>query len=217
MCVRTGLASFGACMLIAAVAGSMALAQPADTSHKPAGQPEMKLPPGWTAEDMQACMMAGMPGKEHQTLMSYAGTWKGECKMWMGPGMDPITTTQTWTMTPFMDGRFLKNDVTGDIPGMGPFVGMGLTGFDNVSKKFVGTWVDSMGSGIMNGTGELSADGKTETWSFTYNCPVTKKPTVMREILHHTSPTTMTVEFHMVDPKSGKEYKGMEHTLTKSK
>ena len=79
------------------------------------------------------------------------------------------------------------------------------------------TWVDSMGSGIMNGTGELSADGKTETWSFTYNCPVTKKPTVMREILHHTSPTTMTVEFHMVDPKSGKEYKGMEHTLTKSK
>ena len=27
----------------------------------------------------------------------------------------------------------------------------------------------------MNGTGELSDDGKTMTWKYTFNCPITKK------------------------------------------
>lgn len=49
------------------IAASVAIADaPSDSTA--AGAPELKLPPGWTAEDMQACMLAGTPGKMHEFL-----------------------------------------------------------------------------------------------------------------------------------------------------
>ncbi len=31
-----------------------------------------------------------------------------------------------------------------------PFEGMGIDGYDNLAKQYVSTWVDNMGTGIMN-------------------------------------------------------------------
>ena len=42
-----------------------------------------------------------------------------------------------------MDGRYLKSEMAGEMPGMGPYSGLGLIGFDNISKKFVATWADN--------------------------------------------------------------------------
>jgi hypothetical protein len=67
----------------------------------------------------------------------------------------------------------------------------------------------------MTGTGELSKDGKVMTWNYTYNCPITKKQAVMRQVETYTSPTTMTLDMYTNDPKSGKEYKCMHIDLTK--
>jgi len=72
-----------------------------------------------------------------------------------------------------------------------------------------------MRSGIMNGTGELSTDGKVLTWKYNYNCPITKKPTVMREVQTHTGPDTFTLEMFGVEPHSGKEFKCMEIAFTR--
>ena len=46
----------------------------------------MQLPPGWTAEDMQAMMAAGTPGKMHEHLAKDVGMWQGKTTMWMAPG-----------------------------------------------------------------------------------------------------------------------------------
>ena len=35
---------------------------------------------------------------------------------------------------------------------------------------------------MMTGTGELSDDGKVMTWKYDFNCPLTKKAVVMREV-----------------------------------
>jgi hypothetical protein len=113
-----------------------------------------------------------------------------------------------------MDGRFIKIEVNGDMAGM-PFTGFGLNGFDNVSQKFVTTWVDNCGTGIMNGTGELSPDGKTMTYTMTYNCPIQKKPVTMRQVEHYTGKDTMTMEMFSPDPKTGKEFKAMEISYTR--
>jgi hypothetical protein len=182
---------------------------------KAAGKPEFKLPPGWTAEDMQACMVAGTPGEMHKFLAKGLGVWSGKNTMWMAPGVDPMKSESTTTVSPLMDGRFVKVEVAGDMPGMGPFSGLGLYGFDNVSKKFVSTWIDNHGTGMMSGEGDLSSDGKTLTWKFTANCPITKKPVTMREIETITGPTTKTLEMFGTDPKSGKEFKMMSIELTK--
>lgn len=191
-------------------------AEPAKDPAKPAGdKPEMKLPPGWTEEDMKAYMVAATPGKMHEFLAKSAGVWVGKTTMWMGPGGEATKSECTATYTPLLEGRFFKCDVKGPMPGMGDFVGLGIYGFDNVSKKFITTWIDSMGTGMMTGTGELSADGKVLTWTCTFNCPIAKKPMVMRQIETITSDTTRTLEMHGADPKTGKEYKMMVIEYTK--
>jgi Protein of unknown function (DUF1579) len=204
---------------LATLGGSMAIAEPAKETKPAGGQAghpaDMKLPPGWTESDMQACMAAGTPGKMHERLAKTVGVWQGKNTMWMYPGAEPATSESTTTITAIMDGRYVKVEAAGDMPGMGPFSGFGINGFDNVTQKFVSTWIDNCGTGIMNGTGELSADGKTMTWNSTYNCPINKKPTPFRQVETITGPNTMTLEMFGVDPKSGKEYKMMVIEYTK--
>ncbi len=165
---------------------------PADSKTTP--QPEMKLPPGWTMEDMQACLVAGTPGKMHEMLAKDIGTWRGKCVMWMAPDTEPVSSDTTMTVSSTMGGRFIKT----------------------VSQQLVSTWIDNQSTGIMNGTGEFSPDGKTLTWKFNFNCPLTKQnPMVMRQIETNTGPNSKKIEMFGPDPKNGKEYKSMSIELTR--
>ena len=204
--------SMAMCTVIAVA--SITIAQPSKDS-KPAGQLEMKLPPGWTEADMQACMIAGTPGKMHQHLARDVGVWHGKNTMWMFPGAEPMTSDCTSTVSSILDGRYIRCEMAGEMPGMGPYTGSGVYGFDNVSQKLVSTWIDNHSTGIMRGEGDLSSDGKTMTWKYNYNCPMTKKPAVMREVEKVTGPNTKTLEMYGNDPKSGKEFRMMRIELTK--
>lgn len=184
---------------------------------KDAGAGDHQLPPGWTEADMQACMEAGTPGEQHKHLTELVGTWQGKVTMWMAPGTEPVKSECTSVVSEMMDGRFTKADVTGDMPGMGPFTGMGLYGYDNTSEKFQATWICNCNTVIMNGVGELSSDKKALTWNFSYTCPVTKKPTTMREIETRTGKDSYKLESYGIDPKSGKEFKMMEIAFTRTK
>jgi hypothetical protein len=179
------------------------------------GQPDFRLPPGWTAEDMQAVMAAGMPGKMHERLAKDVGVWHGKTTMWMAPGAEPMNSDCTSTVRPMLGGRFTQCEIEGEMPGLGPYHAVGVYGYDNVSQEFVSSWIDNHGTGIMNGKGELSADGRTLTWKFTYNCPVTKKPAVLREVETVTGPNTKTLEMFGAEPKSGKVFKMMSIELTR--
>ena len=194
----------------AALAGAIALAQ----ESKPA---DKKAPQGPSDAEMKACIEAATPGPMHEKLAKSAGIWTGNEQMWMAPGAEPSTSPTTWTIASVLGGRFLKTDVSGDMPGMGPYSGTGVSGFDNVSQQFVANWIDNMNTGIMQGTGELSADGKTLTWNYTFNCPMTKKPDKMREVQKFTTDSSMSVEFYCNDPKSGQEYKCMQVDLKRGR
>jgi len=182
---------------------------------KPAGMPEMKLPPGWTSEDMKACMDAGTPGQMHQQLAKHVGVWNGKTTMWMAPDTEPMKSECITTITPFLDGRFMKCEVKGDMPGMGPFNGFGLYGFDNVTQKYQATWVDNCSTTILQGTGDMSSDNKVMTWTYHYTCPITKKPVTMREVHTMIGPDSQKQEMYGIDPKSGKEFKMMEIAYTR--
>ncbi len=205
-----------ACIAIACVVAVVASIAIAETANSQAGsQPEFKLPPGWSAEDMQACMLAGTPGEEHKQLAAAAGTWHGKNTMWMAPDTEPMTSECTVKITTIMDGRFTKTEWSGEMPGMGPYNGFGITGFDNVSKKYVGNWIDNHGTGLMQANGERSAGGKVLTLEYTHNCPITKKPAVMRWVVTVSGSNMKTSEMFATDPKSDKEYKMMRVELTK--
>jgi hypothetical protein len=191
--------------------------KPAAPGHaaQPAGQPEFQLPPGWTAEDMAKCEAAGTPGAQHQRLTGDAGVWSGKTKMWMGPNTQAIESTCSSTITPILDGRFVKCEMKGDMMGM-PFNGLGFYGFDNVTQKYQGTWMDNCGTTMMQGTGELSSSGDTLTWTYKYTCPISGKPVTLREVQKTTGKDTKYTEMFGIDPKTGKEFKMMEFTLTRT-
>lgn len=195
---------------VLAAAGSLAFAQAQKDK-----QPQFQLPPGWTSADMQACTEAGTPGPQHQHLVQAVGVWQGKTTTWFAPGAEPITGECTSTITSIMDGRFTKCEMSGDMAGMGPMSGLGLYGYDNVSKKFQATWICSCGTGMMSGVGDLSADGTTLSWQYTHSCPITKKQTAMREVERRSGNDNFTLETFGVDPKSGKEFKMMEIAFTR--
>jgi len=197
-----------------AVTASFAVAEPPKDA-KSAAKPEAKLPPGWTEADMQAFIAAATPGKMHEYLRQDIGEWEGKNTMWMAPGAEPVPTKSTSRVTALMDGRFTKIEINGEMPGMGPYLGVAIVGYDNISQKFVSTWIDNMSTSMAQGEGELSKDGKTLSWTYTCNCPLTKKPISMRQIETSTGLGKKTIEMFGADPKSGKEYQMMRIELTK--
>lgn len=219
--------------LVMALAGSVLAQQGHDTGKPAAMKPaamepakqaaphgadagKMTPPAGMTEADMQACMAAATPGKMHEALQKDVGEWQGKTKMWMTPDAQPQMSECVTKVTSMMDGKFIKVESEGEMPGMGPFHGFGVYGFDNVSQKFQGTWIDNCGTGMMTGNGEMSSDGKTLTWSYTYNCPITKKSTTMRQVDTWTGADSKKMEMFAMDPKSNKEFKVCEISYTRT-
>jgi hypothetical protein len=124
---------------LAAALISLAAAQEAkktgDKTGKSAAQPEFKLPPGWTEADMQACMLAGTPGEMHKKLAADAGVWVGKNTMWMAPGAEPMVSDSKTTVTPILDGRFVRLEMAGEMPGMGPYNGFAISGATTMSAR----------------------------------------------------------------------------------
>ena len=204
-----------AAIALTAFIGSIAIGEETKEGA-PTDVPEFKLPPGWTEADLQACIVAGTPGKMQQVLAADAGVWKGDSTMWMYPGAEPVSTQVRCIVRVIMDGRYTQSRYIGEIPGMGPYNGLGLSGYDNVAKKFTCTWIDNHSTGMMTGEGKLSKDGKTLTWIYTYNCPINNKPATMRQI-ETTDGDSKKIEMFGADPKSGKEIKMMSIELTRAK
>lgn len=208
-------AALGAALGLATFAVAIAIADPPKDA-KPAAQGEPQLPPGWTKEDFAAFIAAATPGKMHEHLKQDVGVWHGKNTMWMAPGAAPIESESSSTVAPLFDGRFTRCEIKGEMPGMGPYNGLMISGYDNITQKFVSTWIDNFSTSIAQGEGELSKDGKTLTWTFTCNCPLTKKPVAMRQIETVTGPGKKTLEMFGAEPKSGKEYQMMRIELTKA-
>ena len=157
--VRTTLISTALIAILGLMAGAVALADPPKDT-KSAAQQEPKLPPGWTKEDFAAFIAAATPGKMHERFKQEVGVWHGKNTMWMAPGAPPIESESTSTVTPLFDGRFTRCEMKGEMPGMGPYDGLMISGYDNITQKFVSTWIDNFSTSIAQGEGELSKDGR---------------------------------------------------------
>ena len=89
----------------------------------------------------------------------------------------------------------------------------GTEGYDNAKKKFVGTWVDNMGTGIMTSEGDYDPATKT----FTYNSKYTMAPgmdTPIREVVKLTDKDHMAFEWY--ETHGGQEMKTMEINYTRA-
>lgn len=195
-----------------ALAGTVGSAVAA-TDAKPQG--DAAGVPGMSAEDMQKFAAAATPGKMHEKLAEGLGTWHGEATMWMAPDAEPISCETTSLASSLLDGRFVKLDMSGEMPGMGAWHGVGIFGYDNVAKKFQAVWISDHGTGMMVGNGTMSEDGKTLTWDYTGSCPIANGPIAVRDVETITGPDSKTIESFGADPKTGEEFKMMSIELTR--
>ena len=109
---------------------------------------------------MEVWKKLSMPGEPHKLFASLAGSWTTTTKEWMEPGKPPSESSGTAEMKMLLDGRFLYQEYNAQMMGQ-PFSGVGIDAYDNMTKKYVTAWIDSMGTGIFMMEGTASADGKT--------------------------------------------------------
>jgi uncharacterized protein DUF1579 len=177
----------------------------------PAAKPAAK-PAAPSEQDMMAAMIkAGTPGPQHEALKAMAGSWKAQVKSWMGPG-EPQVSEGTSELSVILGGRFLKDEFHGTFGGQ-PFEGYGLTGYDNMKKMYVGTWVDSFGTTISSMSGKMDAAGKVLTMHGTYEDPLTHKKSHVRYVTKIVDANNHV--FEMYGDSTGKEMKQMEITYTR--
>lgn len=124
----------------------------AQTKAKPTAAPKRKSAAMNEAEMMAQWQAAMTPSAGHARLMPMVGTWKATTTLTMAPGAPDQVNGGTSVHRMVLGGRYLEQIYKGMAMGM-PFEGIGYTGYDNVQKCYVGTWMDTFGTGLMKSIG----------------------------------------------------------------
>ena len=205
---------------LTAVAMSVAICLPSladdkDKSNKDAKQPS-------EAEMMAMMTELAKPGENHKLLANSVGTWTYTVKFWMNPDPNspPSESTGIAVTKKVLGGRFFISEHTGKMQMPGPdgkmmdmeFKGISTEGYDNVKKKFVSSWVDNMGTGIMNSEGTYDPAAKALTYHAEYEAMPGMK-TKIREVIKLTDKDHHTFEFY--EDRGGTEVKTMEIKYTR--
>ena len=127
----------------------MAVKKKAARPKAKAAAPKRK-PAAMSEEAMMAQWQKAMtPAAGHARLMPMVGSWKATTTFTMAPGAPEQVSKGTSVHRLVLGGRFLEQTYKGTSMGM-PFEGIGFTGYDNVQQRYVGTWMDTFGTGVMS-------------------------------------------------------------------
>lgn len=158
---------------------------------------------------MEAMQQLGSPSEGHKALEPFVGTWTYTAQWWMSPDGAPESMRGTTTSRLIFGGRFLQQEVRGEVEGQPPFEGIGLTGYDNIRKEYSSAWLDNMSTGIMTGTGQFDHSTNTLTEHSDFSCPMTGEAhRTARAVWTVVDPDHNTYESYMRTPE-GAEYKAM--------
>ena len=161
---------------------------------------------------MEAYAKLATPGEPHKQLAGLAGSWTTKTKEWMEPGKPPTESNGTVEMKMVLDGRFLQQEFAGEMMGH-PYVGIGTTGYDNLLKRYVTTWIDTMGTGVFVMEGTAGPDGKTITLKGQH-AELGGGQMSHRAVWKLVDANTQTFDMYGTH-KGGKEMKVMEITYTR--
>ena len=161
---------------------------------------------------METYKKLATPGEPHKLFASLAGSWTTKTKEWMEPDKPPMESTGSAEMKMLLDGRFLQQELTGDMMGQ-RYSGVGINAYDNLRKRYVTMWIDTMGTGIFTMEGTVSADGKTITLKGQHAEPGGGHMT-HRAVWKIVDSNTQTFDMYGTH-EHGKEMKMMEITYTR--
>lgn len=101
------------------------------------------------------------PQKEHEWLKQFVGEWDSEAEGVAGPGQ-PAVKCKGSMSTRMIGGFWMVSEIKGDMMGT-PIHAIHTVGYDPKTKKYVGSWVDSIMNHMWKYQGEVDATGKILT------------------------------------------------------
>jgi len=188
--------------------------KPPDKGKAPGGMPDAKQ------QEMQKEMEKKWgefrtPGEAHKALNFKVGKWDGAVKMWDPNQPNPRESTCTSEVKWIMDGRYLSDNTEGSFNGE-TFMGHGLSGYDNLKKRYAWVWIDNFGTGFMNAEGTYDAGSKTFKYTFEQPDLMAGKYAKARSVERVIDNDHWAMEMYAPGP-DGKEYKNFEITYTRAK
>lgn len=198
------------------VAGSLVLALGvfAGTAAVMAGDEAAKPDPA-DAAAMEAMTKAAAPGEFHAHLNALVGRWSLNVKFRMDPNQEWQESKSTAESKWVLGGRFVREEVEGEFMEGMRFEGFGMTGYDNLKKKYTSVWTDNMSTGMMISEGSCDASGKVFKFNGASMDPMTGKEKTYKWTIRIVNNDKYVSEMHTVD-EDGKEFKSMEITYTRS-
>ncbi len=193
--------------LVAAVAAACALNANAQDKKKAGASNEKAA--------MEAWQKAMTPGDGQKKLEPLVGTFDAKVRMWMDPSRPPDDSAGTSVNSWVLGDRFVQTKYEGTFLGEA-FNGVGYTGYDNVTKKYEGAWMDTGSTAIMTSVGTIDAAGKVITMKATTSDPATGKVTTADQKITIVDNDHHTIEMWGKTP-DGKNFKMMEIQYTRKK
>ena len=95
------------------------------------------------------------PGKQHEFLQNFVGDWTTESSIF---GMEPTTGTASNEL--ILGGRFLEGEYSGTIIDSA-YDGKITLGYDKYKRKYIVTFIDSLGTSIKYAEGFLDKSNRT--------------------------------------------------------
>ncbi len=156
-------------------------------------------------EEMQKAMAEmAAPAEQNKAIAAEAGTWDAETSMWMDPSAPPMKSKGVSTVKAVCNGLYTTDEYEGDFMGQ-KFTGLGIHGYNKMTKKYFGVWCDSLSTTPEVMTGTADATGKVITFDGAeMDCPMGKF--TPRWIVKHEDADHTTFEHWSKYAAMGDEY-----------
>jgi hypothetical protein len=115
--------------------------------------------PGDMAKEMEKVKKWTEPGKNHETLKKFLGSWTTETKFYFGDKASPAskgTAEGEW----LMEGRWIRFEAKGELMGKA-FRSFTIVGYDNFKMSYVATTVSTFDTAMIRVEGDLDQAGKS--------------------------------------------------------
>jgi hypothetical protein len=172
-----------------------------------------KKPNGEMQKMMELYQKAATPGEQHRALAKMEGKWEqnGQCPMG--------TITGTVEYKSILGGRFIMADGVMKMTPTGhdPMESQThqIIGYDNVTKQYQTTWLDSMGTGIYFSSGTADVAGTTITYEAPTKDALTPQGRPFKVVVKKESDDKHTIEIW--DSKKDGKTLQKEATITETR
>ncbi len=153
------------------------------------------------------------PSKTHLFLKKMEGKWSHQSKIWVDSKANPIDAKGQCIRKMLLGDRYLQTTFKTFI-NKTPLEGIVTVGFDNASKKYVSTWIDNLGTGMMYLEGEYDSTDKRIEYEGSIADPISGKDRKIKQYVYYKDVDHQYIEMYE-QPEGEDEFKSMEITMVR--